>query len=68
MGHWDVADASGIATEAYEQLEDGLMTEAQYRDFMFGNAVRLHGGMNPGFFKGTVVEQAAVEILEAEAR
>ena len=66
IGHWDVADASGIAAEAYEQLEDGLMTETQYRDFMFGNAARLHGGMNPNFFKGTAVQQAAHEILSAE--
>ncbi len=65
IGHWDVTDARHVAVEAYEQLEDGLMTEAQYRDFMYGNTVRLHGGMNPDFFRGTVLETDAAAILEA---
>ena len=30
----------------------------------FANAVRLHGGMNPVFFEGTVVEDEARAILE----
>ena len=34
-----------------------------FRDFAFANAVRLHGGMNPGFFKGTVVEKATADLL-----
>ena len=27
------------------------------------NAVRLHGGMKPDFFEGTVVESAAAKVL-----
>ena len=64
IGHWDVTDARDIAAEAYEQLEDGLMDEGQYRDFMFANAVRLHGSRNGDFFKGTVVEDAAADVLD----
>ena len=30
---------------------------------MFANAVRFWGEVNPTFFKGTVVEKAAVEAL-----
>ena len=30
---------------------------------MFTNAVRLYGGMNPDFFKGTIVEKQAEEVL-----
>ncbi len=63
IGHWDVVDARGVMPEAYEQLEHGLMDEAQYRDFMFANAVRLHGGMNPEFFKGTAIEDDAAKLL-----
>ena len=63
IGHWDVIDARHVLGEAYEMLEDGLMDEAGYRDFMFANAVRLHGGMNPDFFKGTVIEDDAAAVL-----
>jgi hypothetical protein len=30
---------------------------------MFANAVRFWGEVNPDFFKGTVVEKAATEVL-----
>ena len=63
IGHWDVIDARQVIGEAYEMLEDGLMDEAGYRDFMFANAVRLHGGMNSDFFKGTVIEDDADTVL-----
>ena len=63
IGHWDVTDARHVLGEAHEMLEDGLMEEAGYRDFMFANAVRLHGRMNPDFFKGTVVEDDAAAVL-----
>ena len=33
----------------------------------FGNAVRLHGGMNHDFFKGTVGEDAAARLLKEDA-
>ena len=39
------------------------MDDAAFRDFTFANAVRLHGGMNPDFFTGTVVEKQAAELL-----
>ena len=39
------------------------MTDDDFRDFAFANAVRLHGGMNPDFFVGTVVEKEAAEVL-----
>ena len=33
------------------------------RDFTFANAVRFWGKTNPSFFKGTVLERAAAEVL-----
>jgi hypothetical protein len=66
IGHWDVVDARDVVAESYELFEDGLVDEYQYRDFMFGNAVRLHAGMNPDFFKGTIVEDDVTGPLEAE--
>ena len=56
IGHWDVPDMTKVMVEAYEMVEDEFMTEDDFSDFTFGNVVGMHTGMNPNFFKGTVVE------------
>jgi predicted TIM-barrel fold metal-dependent hydrolase len=63
IGHWDVPDMTRVLGEAYEFVERGDLSETGFRDFVFANAVRLHGGANPAFFDGTVVEGAAREVL-----
>ena len=52
-----------MLNEAYELVDDGLMSEDDFRDFTFTNNVTLHAGMNPDFFKGTVVEDAAAAVM-----
>ena len=68
VGHFDVPDMTEVVPEAYELVEDGLMDDSDFRDFMFGNAVRFWGEVDPDFFKGTVVEKAAFEVLAQGAR
>jgi predicted TIM-barrel fold metal-dependent hydrolase len=63
IGHFDVPDMTDVVPEAYELVEHGLINDADFRDFMFANAVRFWGEVNPDFFKGTVVEKAAAEVL-----
>jgi len=63
IGHWDVPDMTQVLEEAYELVEKELLDEAEFRDFVFVNAASLHGGMNPDFFKGTVVEQDVKALL-----
>ncbi len=63
IGHFDVPDMTDVVPEAYELVEHGLLDDADFRDFMFANAVRFWGEVNPDFFKGTVVEKAAAEVL-----
>ena len=63
IGHMDVPDMTEVLPEAYELVEHGLLTEDDFRDFMFENAVRFWGEVNPDFFKGTVVEKQAAEVL-----
>jgi hypothetical protein len=60
IGHWDVPDFRGVLAEAWELVEDGHISEADFRDFTFTNPARLWGETNPGFFRGTVVEAALV--------
>jgi predicted TIM-barrel fold metal-dependent hydrolase len=67
IGHFDVPDMTEVVPEAYELVEHGLLTEDDFRDFMFANAVRFWGEVNPDFFKGTVVEKQAADLLAQPA-
>ena len=67
IGHFDVPDMTEVVPEAYELVEHGLLTDDDFRDFMFTNAVRFWGEVNPDFFKGTVVEKQAAEVLAQPA-
>ena len=62
IGHWDVPEADQVLGEAFELVEHGLITEDDFRRFVFANPARLHTGMNPDFFKGTVVEDAVAAL------
>lgn len=63
LGHWDVPEPRELLSEAYELVEEGLLTEEDFRDFAFVNPVSLHAGMNPAFFEGTAVESAVAALL-----
>jgi predicted TIM-barrel fold metal-dependent hydrolase len=63
IGHFDVPDMTDVVPEAYELVEHGLITDDDFQDFMFTNAVRFWGEVNPDFFKGTIVEKPAQEVL-----
>ena len=67
IGHFDVIDMRDPLPEAYELVEDGIITEDNFRDFTFANSVHLWGTQNPRFFEGTKVARAAAEEL-ARAR
>lgn len=55
FGHWDVAEMADVLAEAYELVEDGLVSDEDFERFVFRNPVRLLAGMNPAFFEGTAV-------------
>jgi hypothetical protein len=52
-----------LVPEAYEMVEDGLASAADFRDFTFANVVRLFGRQNPRFFFGSRVAAAAEAVL-----
>jgi predicted TIM-barrel fold metal-dependent hydrolase len=58
IGHWDVPDMQGVLPEAWELVEHGVIGDSDFRDFVFGNPVRLFAEANPRFFEGTTVEAA----------
>jgi hypothetical protein len=39
------------------------MSDDDFADFAFRNVVELYGQVNPSFFEGTVVEEAAAKAL-----
>ena len=68
IGHFDVIDMREPLAEAYELVEDGYITDDNFRDFVFTNAVTLWGTQNPDFFKGTRVEKEAAAVLQAASQ
>ena len=59
IGHFDVMEMTDVLAEAHELVDRRQLDEDDFRDFVFGNAVRFWGGANPDFFKGTAIEQQA---------
>jgi hypothetical protein len=65
IGHFDVSDMSRVLCEAHELVEEQVTQPADFRSFVFENAVRLFGETNPDFFRGTAVEAEAGLLLAA---
>ena len=63
LGHWDVVDFGDILHEAHESVDRGLMSEQDFKDFVFTNPMTFQTRVNPDFFKGTVVEGAVAKAL-----
>jgi hypothetical protein len=67
LGHWDVPDMSEVLAEAYELVEEGLVSPEDFRDFVFTNPVRFYTSANPDFFRGTRCEAATARVVAGEA-
>jgi hypothetical protein len=55
ISHFDVPVMADVLVEAYESIEQGRMSEEDFKDFVFTNPVRFYADSNPNFFEGTVV-------------
>jgi hypothetical protein len=64
IGHWDVPDIRLPVAEAHELVEKDLITDDDFRSFMFKNVAELHVQMDPDFFKGTAVEDAVQKLVD----
>jgi predicted TIM-barrel fold metal-dependent hydrolase len=65
IGHFDVVNMNEVLEEAYELVEDGLITAEDFREFVFTNPLRFWGEGNPDFFRGTILEAEAARTLSA---
>jgi predicted TIM-barrel fold metal-dependent hydrolase len=68
IGHFDVAEANEVVAEAHELVEHGLIDEDQFRDFTYANPIGLFAGMNPEFFKGTILESDVKNELDSQKK
>ncbi len=55
IGHWDVTDIESIMDEAYGLVQQGLITEEDFRAFVYENPFRMYTAINPEFFADTVL-------------
>ncbi len=62
IGHWDVPNMAETLEEAWELVEDGLLTATDFRDFTFTNAATMWAEADPNFFEGTAIEKAVEEL------
>ena len=63
IGHWDVPDMARILEEVYELVDQGLMTPAELRDFVFTIPIQFWTSTNPEFFVGTAVQGEVNRVL-----
>ncbi|MCL2730807.1 MAG: amidohydrolase family protein [Actinomycetia bacterium] len=60
LGHWDVPSFTMPLAEAYELVENGILTPGQFREFTRDNPARYYGA---GCFEGTAVESEARRVI-----
>jgi predicted TIM-barrel fold metal-dependent hydrolase len=63
FGHWDTVRADKLLPEVYKLMNSGVLSPSDFQSFTANNAIQLHGTTNPGFWKGTSVEQYAQKVL-----
>lgn len=66
ISHWDVPDMREVVAEAYELVDQGLITDEHLKDFLFTNPVTFYAAANRDFFKGTILESEVEKLLGAQ--
>jgi hypothetical protein len=56
VGHWDVPDLTQVLAESYALVEEGAISEADFKAWVFSNPYKLYTEANADFFKGTAIE------------
>jgi hypothetical protein len=62
----NLPDMRDTAREAWELVDHGLIHKADFRAFVFTNPVLAKARVNPDFFAGTVVADAAASLLSEQ--
>jgi predicted TIM-barrel fold metal-dependent hydrolase len=62
VGHWDVPDLTAPLAESWDLVREGVISEADFKAYVFGNPYKFYTEANPDFFKGTAVESKLPKI------
>ncbi|MEE2689504.1 MAG: hypothetical protein VX430_08785 [Pseudomonadota bacterium] len=54
---------SKVVEEPYKLVDEGDLTEEEFRSFMFNNVVELHTALNPNLFKGPMVDLMYTNVM-----
>jgi hypothetical protein len=55
VGHWDVPDIREALANSWKLVEEGVLSETDFRAYVFENPYRLYTEANANFFVGTNV-------------
>jgi hypothetical protein len=56
VGHWDVPDLTQVLAESRGLVDEGVISEADFRAWVFENPYKLYTEASARFFEGTAVE------------
>jgi len=62
IGHWDAGAMTRVVAAAWGLVEESVLSEQDFRDFVFTNPARLYLSANPDFFVGTAVDGAVASL------
>ncbi|OKH46229.1 amidohydrolase [Calothrix sp. HK-06] len=68
VGHWDVPDLTAPLAESWDLVKEGVISEADFKSYVFANPYKFYTEANPNFFKGTAIESKVsnVESLQVD--
>lgn len=61
VGHWDVPDLTLPLAESWTLVEEGVISAADFRSYVFANPYKFYTEANPDFFQGTAIESLVSE-------
>ena len=68
VGHWDVPDLTQVLAESFALVDEGVISEADFKAWVFENPYKLYTQANADFFKGTAVESKLPRKAKPSAR
>jgi hypothetical protein len=66
VGHWDVPDLTEVLADSYRLVDQGVITEADFKAWVFDNPYKLYNEANADVFIGTTIE-SKVDVRRAVA-
>lgn len=62
VGHWDVPDLTAPLAESWDLVKEGVISEADFKSYVFANPYKFYTEANPNFFKSTAIESKVSNI------